>query len=67
MLLDVVLLAASVRWIHQYDIKLVFVRIVENVLRQGVVVHHFGRVDVMQKHIGDTEHIWKLLFLDAID
>ena len=65
--LFVIVFAASVRWIHQNDIKLVIVRIVENVLRQGVVMHHLGRVNIMQKHIGDTEHVWELLFLDAID
>ena len=67
MLLDVVLLAAAVRRIHQYDVKLVVVGIVEHILCQRVVVHHLGRVDVVEQHIGDAEHIGELLFLDAID
>ena len=67
MLFDVVLLTASVWWIHQDHIALVIIRVIKHVLCQGVIVHHFWRIDVMQEHIGDTQHVRELLLLNAID
>ena len=67
MLFDVVFFAASVWRIHQNNIKLVFICIIEYILRQRIVVHHTWRVYVMQKHVGDTKHVWELLLFNAID
>ena len=67
MALYIVLLIAAVWRIHQNDIKLVIVRIVQYIFCQRVAVIDLGRVDIMQQHIGDAEHVRELLLLDAID
>ena len=67
MLLDVVLLTTTVWGIHQYHVKLVLVGIVQHIPRQRVVVIDVGRVNIVQQHIGHTQHVGELLFLDTVD
>ena len=67
MLFDIVLLASAIRRIHKNNIKFIFVRIVEHVACQRVVVHDFRRIDVVQEHIGNAQHIRELFLLYSID
>ena len=65
--LDVGLFAAAVGRIHHNDIETVFVRIVQDVADEGIVVDDVWHVYIMQEHIGDAEHVGELLLLDAVD
>ena len=62
-LLDVGLLIASVGRIHQDDIVLILVRIIEYILDEGVIVHDGWGIDIVQEHIGDAENVGELLLL----
>ncbi len=64
---DVFLLAAAVRRIHEDLIKLVFLRVVEDIMEQAVAVVDVGVVDAVQQQVGDGEHVGELLLLDAVD
>ena len=65
--LHIVLLVTTVWRIHQDDIKLIVIGIVQHILRERVAMKDLGRIDIMQQHIRDAKHIGELLLLDAID
>ena len=64
--LDAVLLAPAERRIGQHDVHAVALRIADVRARQRVVVAHEARVlDAVQQHVGDAQHVRKLLLLDG--
>ena len=67
MLLDLILLAATVRRIHQHHIKLVIIGIVKHITSQGIAMHHHGGIYVVKEQVGDAKHVGELLLLDTID
>ena len=63
--LDAVLLAPAEGRIGQHDVHAVGLRVADVGPRQRVVVAHEARVlDAVQQHVGDAEHVRKLLLLD---
>ena len=67
MILHVRLFAAAVRGIHEDHVKLIVLRVVQHVPQEGIIVVNLGQVDVMQQHVGDAQHIRKLLLFDAVN
>ena len=67
MALDVRLLAAAVGRIHEYDVELVALGVVEDIAQEGVGVEHLRDVQVVEEHVRDAEHVGELLLLDAVD
>ena len=53
--------------IHQYHIKLIIIRIIQQIMPQGVHVIDIWNFNVMQQHIGHTEQIRERLFLNPIN
>lgn len=66
MILHVVLLAAAVGRVHQDDIKLIIHRVVEHIMKQGILMEHARHIQPMQQQVGDAEHVRELLLLDAV-
>ncbi len=64
---DLGFFVSAVGWIHEDDIKAVFLCIVEDVVGEGVVVVDLGDVDVVQEHIGNAEQVGEGFFLDAVN
>ena len=63
--LDAVLLASAEGRIGEHDVHAVRLRVADVGPRQRVVVAHEARVlDAVQQHVGDAEHVGKLLLLD---
>ena len=65
--LDLILFAAAVGRIHQNHIKAVFIGIIQNFFQQGVIMINTGRVDVVKQHVGHTQHIGELFFLNTVN
>ena len=53
--------------VHQDNIELIRICIVQQIMLQRVHVIDFGNFNIMQQHIGYTEQIWKRLFLDSVN
>lgn len=56
-ILHVIFLGASIWRIHQHNVELIFLRIVQNILEQAVVVIYTRILNAMQEHISNAEHI----------
>ena len=67
MALHVRLLATAVGGIHEDDVELVALGVVQDVVQEGVGVEHLRHVQVVQEHVRDAEHVGELLLLDAVD
>ncbi|MPM69173.1 hypothetical protein SDC9_116117 [bioreactor metagenome] len=67
MVLDICFFAAAVRRIHQNDVKLIIFCVVKNISQQRVVMIDFWHIKTMKQHIGNAQHIWELLFLNAVN
>ena len=67
MVLDLILLTATIWRVHQDDIELVVDSIVQHILQQRIVVIDLRHIKIMKQHVGDTEHVRKLLLLNTID
>ena len=61
------LFRAAVRRIHQNNVKLIVLGVVQYIVEQGVRVENLRNIKIVQKHICNAEHIRKLLFLDTVD
>ena len=53
--------------VHQDDVELIRVRIVQQIMLQRVHVIDVRNLNVMQQHIGHTEQIRERLFLDSVN
>ena len=60
-------LAAAIRRIHQYHIKLICLGVIQYIPYQGVVMVHPGHIQPMEQQVGDAQHIGELLFFNAVD
>ena len=67
MVLHFCFLIAAVRRIHQNNIELIIPCVVQNIFQQRVVMVNFRHINTMQQHIGDAQHIRKLLLLNSVD
>ena len=66
-ILHIVLLAATIRRVHQDDIELVIFCVIEKVSQQRVVMEYLRGVYVMKKHVCDAEHVRELLLFNTVD
>ena len=53
--------------VHQDDVELIRVRIVQQIMLQRVHVIDVRNLNVMQQHIGYAEQIRERLFLDSVN
>ena len=60
-------LIATIGRIHQNNIKLIIHSVIQNILQQRVIMVNLRHINTMQQHICDTQHTWKLLFLNTIN
>ena len=65
--LNGLILMPAIGRIHQYHIKLIIIRIIQQIMLQGVRVIDVWNFNVMQQHIGHTEQIRERLFLNPIN
>ena len=66
--LDAVLLLAAEGRVGEHDVHAVLALPADIGPRQGVVVAHEARVfDAVQQHVGDAEHVGKLLLFDGAE
>ena len=67
MSLHITLFRTSVRRIHQYNIKLIFLCVIKHIFKQGIIMVHTRHINAMKKHIRNTEHVWELLLFDTVN
>ncbi|CDA53319.1 unknown [Clostridium sp. CAG:138] len=58
---------SAIRRVHQDNVELIRVRIVQQIMLQRVHVIDVRNFNVMQQHIGHAEQIRKRLFLDSVN
>ena len=64
--LNGLVLMSTIGRVHQDNIELIRICIVQQIMLQRVHVIDVRSLNVMQQHIGDAQHIWELLLFNAI-
>lgn len=61
------ILMTTIRRIHQDNIKLIIIRIIQKIMLQRIHVINIRYFDIMQKHIGNAKKIRKRFLFDTIN
>ena len=67
MVLDIRLFTPAVGGIHEDDVHLVVLSVIQHILQQRIIMEHLRHIQIMQEHVSDTEHIRELLLFYAVD
>ena len=58
---------SAIRWVHQDNIELIRICIVQQIMLQRVHMIDIRNFNVMQQHIGHAEQIRERFFLDSVN
>ena len=65
--LDYLLLAPSIRRIHEDDVELLLMCVFPDVLLQRVGMEHLGIIPIVENHVGDAQDVRKWHLVHTVD
>ena len=67
MIFNIIFLRTTIGRVHQDDVELIRICIVQQIMLQRVHMIDIGNFNVMQQHIGHAEQIWERLLLNSVN
>ena len=64
---NICLFISTIRRVHKNHFKFVFIRVVQNVAKERIIVINSRHIDIVQQKICYTKHIRKLFLFDTVN